>query len=182
MINSFKEYKTYRIRENIIKANLLKRLVFPEPTDTFLRWLRRVEWHYNSKGIAHKVFFIIAYFFYRRISIKSGISISKNVCDIGLSLPHFGSIVVNSNCKIGKNCRIHNNVNIGASGGSSRAPIIGDNVYIGPGAVLFGDIQIADNCFIGANAVVNRSFLEPYSLIVGVPATVVKKIDKAWNE
>lgn len=55
--------------------------------------------------------------------------------------------------------------------GSKKAPKIGDNVYIGPGAVLFGDIEIADNCWIGANAVVNKSFLEPYTYSGAYPFT-----------
>ena len=55
-------------------------------------------------------------------------------------------------------------------------------MYIGPGAVLYGDIEIADNCYVGANAVVNKSFVEPYSVIVGMPAKVIKIETKAWNE
>lgn len=38
-------------------------------------------------------------------------------------------------------------------------PVLGDNVYIGPGAKIFGKVQIADGCKVGANAVVNKSFL-----------------------
>lgn len=73
-----------------------------------------------------------------------------------------------------------NNVNIGANGGSDKAPIIGDNVYIGPGAVIYGDITIADGCYIGANSVVNKSFLEPHSVVVGVPGKVVGKENTTW--
>lgn len=54
-----------------------------------------------------------------------------------------------------------NNVNIGANQGSMKAPLIGNDVYIGPGAVIFGDIEIADGCYIGANAVVLKSVTEP---------------------
>lgn len=39
---------------------------------------------------------------------------------------------------------------------SDNAPIIRDNVYIGPGAKLFGKIKIGNNVAIGANAVVNK--------------------------
>ena len=77
---------------------------------------------------------------------------------------------------------IQNNVNIGANGGSSKAPKIGNNVYIGPGAVIYGEIEIADNCYVGANSVVNKSFLEPYSVIAGVPAKVIKKEELLWWE
>ena len=75
-----------------------------------------------------------------------------------------------------------NNVNIGANGGSSKAPQIGNNVYIGPGAVIYGDISIADGCYIGANAVVNKSFVEPNSIIAGVPAKVIGQEDTKWWE
>lgn len=51
--------------------------------------------------------------------------------------------------------------------------MIGDNVYIGPGAILYGPIAIADNIAIGANALVNRSFVEPDITIAGVPARQV---------
>ncbi|HZK96180.1 MAG TPA: hypothetical protein VFC67_18420 [Prolixibacteraceae bacterium] len=73
-------------------------------------------------------------------------------------------------------------VNIGANGGSCSAPQIGENVYIGPGVKIFGDTIIADNCYIGANAVVNKSFLQKGSVIVGIPAKVVKLEDEVWWE
>ena len=49
-------------------------------------------------------------------------------------------------------------------------PKIGNNVVIGVGAVVLGDIHIADGIAIGANAVVNKSFGEPSIAIAGVPA------------
>lgn len=62
-------------------------------------------------------------------------------------------------------------VNIGADARiSNAAPTIGNNVYIGPGAKLFGQIEIADGIAIGANAVVNKSFWERNISIAGVPA------------
>lgn len=71
---------------------------------------------------------------------------------------------------------------IRASRGKNGAPIIGNNVYIGPGAILFGDITIADNVSIGANATVNRSFTESNVVIAGTPAEIVKRNVPAWNE
>lgn len=59
------------------------------------------------------------------------------------------------------------------TGGAS--PTIGNNVYIGPGAKIFGDIQIADGVKIGANAVVNKSCLHKNAILVGVPAHEVVK-------
>nr|WP_292372222.1 hypothetical protein [Methanosarcina sp. UBA411] len=51
---------------------------------------------------------------------------------------------------------------------------MGNNVYIGPGAKIFGNITIADDIAIGANSVVNKSFYEKGISIAGVPA---KKIN-----
>lgn len=112
--------------------------------------------------------------------MKTGISIPKNTCEKGLTIYHHGSIVVNAACRIGRNCCIMNNVNIGANGGSSKAPQIGNDVYIGPGAVIYGDIIIADGCYIGANAVVNKSFLNPNMIIAGIPARELKHDPEVW--
>jgi serine O-acetyltransferase len=59
------------------------------------------------------------------------------------------------------------------AGCSNRVPTIGDNVFIGPGAKIFGAITIANGIAIGANSVVTRSFLEPNVTIAGIPARKV---------
>lgn len=92
-----------------------------------------------------------------------------------MNIHHYGCIVVNDNARIGDNCNIQQGVNIGQNYSSNQVPTIGDNVYIGPGAKIFGKINIADGCAIGAGAVVFRSFDEPNSVIVGNPARVVGK-------
>ena len=97
-------------------------------------------------------------------------SIPINVFGPGLSIAHYGTIVVNQNSKIGKNCRIHENVTIGSTGGEELAPQIGNNVFIGTGAKIIGNIEIADNIAIGANSLVNKSFTEPGITIAGNPA------------
>ncbi|MBT0889312.1 hypothetical protein KJR38_03095 [Streptococcus lutetiensis] len=54
-------------------------------------------------------------------------------------------------------------------------PVIGNNVDIGVGAKIIGNVTIADGIKIGANAVVNKSFYEEGITIVGVPARKVVK-------
>lgn len=122
---------------------------------------------------------LLAKYKFRKLSIKLGYSIPINVFGPGLSLPHYGTIVVNPDTKVGKNCRIHVGVNIGAH--HDKAPRIGDNVYIGPGAIIFGGVEIADNVSIGANATVNKSVTEPNVVVVGTPAQVVKRGAPSWN-
>lgn len=79
--------------------------------------------------------------------------------------------MVNNEVRVGKNCLVSVCVNVGCAAGRPEAvPVIGDDVFIGPGAKIFGDIRIADGVAIGANAVVNKSFLEPNITIAGIPA------------
>lgn len=112
-----------------------------------------------------------------RISVKLGFSIPENVFGPGLSIVHYGTIVVNANAKVGSNCRIHADTNIGESGGVAGAPNIGNNVYLAPGVKIYGNITIANNTAIAANACVNSSFNIENTLIGGIPAKVIKNID-----
>jgi serine O-acetyltransferase len=59
--------------------------------------------------------------------------------------------------EIGDNCTLYQGVTIGDRGGNGRAAIIGNNVLIGAGAKVIGEITIGENCVIGANAVVTKS-------------------------
>ena len=74
----------------------------------------------------------------------------------GLYIGHFGGITISRDAVIGSNCNISQQVTVGVAGtGAKRGvPIIGDNVYIGPGARIFGKIRVGNNVQIGANAVV----------------------------
>ena len=184
MIKCKEELKKYLNCEKYSNfgANSLRHKILPPPSFIYLRYLRKYEYYKNSQTFKRLIWGSFYYLLLRHQSQKTGIQIPAGTCDMGLTLYHFGSIVINSACKIGKNCCIMNNVNIGANQGSHKAPQIGDNVYIGPGAVIFGDISIADGCYIGANAVVNKDITEQNSVVVGIPAKTIG-IDKVhWWE
>ncbi len=136
--------------------------------------MRKCEFLKNChNGVLGRALFYYFRYRYEMISIRLGYSIPLNVFGPGLSIAHRGPIVVHRNARIGSNCRIHICVCVGTNGGSSKAPQIGDNVYIGPGSKLFGDIEIGDGIAIGANAMVNRSFTQPNITIGGIPARKV---------
>ncbi len=63
----------------------------------------------------------------------------------------FGT-VFNSSIKLGDNCTVLQNVTIGA--GKNGVPTIGNNVYIGAGAIIIGGITVGNNVSIGAGAIV----------------------------
>lgn len=76
----------------------------------------------------------------------------------GLYIGHYGGITVSSGTVIGRDCNLSQSITIGVSGADEKrgAPRIGDNVYIAPGARLFGRINIGNNVKIGANAVIHK--------------------------
>lgn len=94
---------------------------------------------------------------------------------------HAIGCVTHPHAKIGKNCKIFANVTLGAKWCSGERdanpyalPKVGDNVMIGAGAVLLGDITIGDNATIGANAVV-VSDVPNSCYAIGVPAKITPK-------
>lgn len=112
---------------------------------------------------------------YRHYSYKYGIDISyKCKIDYGFYIGHFSGIIIGKDVIIGKNCNISQCVTIGRKnrGGGVGSPVIGDNVYIAPGAKIIGNCKIGDNVAIGANAVVTKD-LPDNSVVVGIPAKII---------
>lgn len=125
----------------------------------------------NGGGILARFFEIIS------MSICShAISAQISVGNGTIFYHHGVGTVVHQDVIIGENCKIFQNVTIGAkiSGKSDNnsVPVIGNNVMIGAGAVLLGNIHIGDNSVIGANAVVLNN-IESDTIAVGVPAYVI---------
>lgn len=136
--------------------------------------LRKTEWYWYSGKCLRNPFnavrFLISKCLLSRRALKLGFTIPINVFDKGLSIAHYGTIVVNDHSKVGQNCRIQECVNLGATGGNSLSPTVGNNVFIGTGAKLIGGITVADGVSIAANAVVVKDILEPNTTWGGVPA------------
>ena len=83
-------------------------------------------------------------------------------------------IVINHKSIIGKNCNLSQGVTIGRTfrGNKKGVPIIGDNVFIGPGAVIIGNINVGNNVAVGANCVVLKD-VPDHAVVVGVPGTIL---------
>ncbi|MFP4846805.1 serine O-acetyltransferase [Winogradskyella sp. PE311] len=185
MIKSKKDYHNYLSRDKIAlginnnsNSEKIKRLISPNYIWIFQKRMRKLEYYTNCRSnLLSKVYTLYLKYLYKKISLKLGFSIPINIFGPGLSIVHYGTIVINSRATIGSNCRMHACVNIGASGGQIEAPILGDNIYIAPGAKIYGNIKICNNTAIGANAVVNKSFEEENTFIAGNPAKKIKEID-----
>lgn len=161
-----------------------KRLYFPDRKNYLISRLTHEDnyliWKYQyylrrEEAAGNK----LAELFWRRkkndLGAKLGIVAYAGCCGKGLHIWHYGSIIISGEAKLGENCTFHGQACIGNDGKSQAAPVIGNNVDIGVGARVLGDIIIADNVKIGANAVVTKSCLEPGVTLVGAPARIVRK-------
>lgn len=94
----------------------------------------------------------------------------------GLYLGHWGHLVINPKAKIGKNCNIAQGVTIGQAnrGKNEGVPEIGNEVWIGPNAVVVGKISIGNNVLIAPNAYVNFD-VPSNSIAMGNPAQIIAK-------
>ena len=105
--------------------------------------------------LLHPVYFVLN----GLVQIMWGIELPRSATiGPGFYIGHFGAITIAPDVVIGSNCNISQDLTIGLSGQGERAgvPTIGDNVYLGPGARVFGKISIGNNVKIGANAVVYK--------------------------
>lgn len=142
----------------------------------FTFWLRTCKYISGKNKIR---FFLlpIAKSILTNYSLKYGIGIHYlTEIGSGFYIGHIGGIIVHKNCVIGKNCNISQGVTLGQTNRGQRkgTPTIGNNVYIGPGAVVIGNIKIGDNVAIGSNSVVTKD-VPSNAVVVGVPGYVISE-------
>ena len=173
MIKSKADLKYYLEQDRIALYRHTKR---PRPAgDEIWKYeilLRKTEYFINcKKSIFGKLIAVWYHYRLRKLGRRlCGFHIPPNTFREGLSIAHWGPIVVHPTARIGKNCRIHQCVTIGATNGQHQAAIIGDNVFIGPCSSIIGQITITDDIAIGANSVVTKSFTDSGITIAGNPA------------
>lgn len=105
------------------------------------------------------------------IEIHPGARIGK-----GFFIDHGMGVVIGETAVVADNVLIYQGVTLGGTGveKGKRHPTVGNNVVIGAGAKVLGNITIGDNSYIGANAVVIRD-VPPNSTVVGVPGRITKQ-------
>jgi len=108
------------------------------------------------------------------IEIHPGATIGK-----GLFIDHGMGVVIGETSVIGDNVTLFQGVTLGGTGKEKgkRHPTLGNNVVVGAGAKVLGNIKIGDGVMVGANAVVIKD-VPMDSTVVGVPGRVVKKEGK----
>lgn len=176
-INSYDDYKYY-LKADLVSSGIEKWGFIQwmrHDVMRFQRCLRKAEFVKNCQnGFVGRAHLFLLRWSLRRLGRSLGLEIALNVFGPGLAIVHPYGIVVSDRASIGKNCRIHAGVNIGIHRG--RAPKIGSNVYVGPGAKIVGGVVVGDGAVIGANAVVVKDV--PSGVTVGgVPARIISNKD-----
>lgn len=84
-------------------------------------------------------------------------------------------VVIGETCVIGDNVTLFHGVTLGGTGKEKgkRHPTIGNNVFIGSGAKILGNITIGNNVKIGANSVILESIPDNVT-VVGIPGKIIK--------
>ena len=177
MINSKKDLKKYISEDKkanyySFKKQLLDCLIggglFPF---SFLKNLRKLEYAINCKKRVRKKIRLIKHLKFCR---KYGCVIPPNVLGCGVRIDHLNGIIINSKVRMGDNCIIFQGVTIGDHGkNNDGCALIGDNCFIGAGALIIGNIRIGNNVYVGAGTVVTHDVQSDVT-IVGNPARILR--------
>jgi len=176
---TFKGYKyliysdLYRIT-GIVNTSTLIWHILSGGTFKYNFWMRTCFYLKHNLLLKYSVY-PFARLFLKHLTYKLGILIPpETTIGSGFYIGHFSGIFINARVIIGKNCNISQGVTIGqANRGKNKGyPILGDNIYIGPGAKIIGAITIGNNVAIGANCVVTKN-IPDNSVVIGVPGHII---------
>jgi serine O-acetyltransferase len=137
-------------------------------------WMRTCIYAKNNIFLKYSIYYLIR-FFLHRLKYRLGISIPPETrIGSGFYIGHFGGIVVNRHCIIGRNCNISHGVTLGIvkRGKNRGSPILKDNIYLGAGAKIIGAVHIGNNVAIGANCVVTKD-IPDNAVVVGIPGRII---------
>lgn len=166
----------YRHTAGFSVPSLLKYLLL-HPGFQYAFWMRTCAYMASHAGLRLLPSYLFARWILRHYSHKYGIYLPYNTSvGPGLYIAHFGGIYVYHKSRIGSNFTIDQEIVLGKSmrGPHKGAPVIGDNVYVGPGAKIIGNVRIGNHAAIGANSVVTKD-VPDHAVAAGVPARVISE-------
>ena len=133
--------------------------------------------HMFSHFLYKKKLFFLARLISQLARFLTGIEIHPGaILGAGILIDHGMGVIIGETAVVGDRITIYHGTTLGGTGnekGVKRHPTVGNNVIIGSGAKVLGNINIGSNSKIGANAVVLNDVPEG-ATVVGVTAKVVK--------
>lgn len=156
----------------LLQALVLKRAFRPIATTRLLQWTAEKP----ARGLLRPPLLLLHAFFrwVAKVDFPHQISLGR-----GLRIDHGWGLVINASARIGDNVTLYHGVTLGQSDHvdadglrSTRYPVIEDDVWIGPHAIVVG-ARVGKGSRIAGGAFVNRD-VPPGSLVVGNPSQVVR--------
>ena len=138
-------------------------------------------WKLHKKSCKSKGLRSVFYAFRaKRIQQKMGGSFPVKPTISYFNTPHsFNGIFISTDAKIGENCTIYQQVVIGSNkikeSKGYGAPVIGNNVLIGAGAKIIGNVKIGNNVRIGANCCVTVDIPDNATVVMEKPRIIIKE-------
>jgi len=165
--------KSIKQRDPSAKSYLEIILCFPGVHALFLHRIAHFLYNVKLPIIPRMISYISR--FITGIEIHPGAKIGKN-----FFIDHGTGVVIGETTIIGNNVILYHGVTLGSRVGNAvkRHPTIGDNVYIGAGAKILGNVKIGRNVKIGAGAIVINDLAEQKTVV----ASVAKEINKIYEQ
>lgn len=164
-----KYLKSIQKRDPAAKSLLYILLLYPSVRAMFFHriahFFYKIHFHFVARWLSQLARFLT------QIEIHPAAQIGKN-----LFIDHGNGVVIGETAIVGDNCTLYQGVTLGGVSLQKvkRHPTLKNNVVVGCGAKVLGDIVIGENAKIGANAVVIKDVADN-DVVVGIPAKSIKK-------
>jgi serine O-acetyltransferase len=169
MLQNFREQIQTIFRGDPAAKSVLE-ILFCYPGFHAILWHRVAHWLYQ-RGVPFLPRFISQVNrFLTGIEIHPGARIGRR-----FFIDHGMGVVIGETAEIGDDCLLYQGVTLGGTGNEKgkRHPTLGNNVVVGTGAKVLGNIQLGDHVKVGAGSVVIHS-VPDYCTVVGVPGHIVR--------
>jgi serine O-acetyltransferase len=150
-------------------------IIMPNPGLKFMTIFRLTQYYRKRNRFLFYFFFL----WLRNLKVKYGFDISyRTQIGKGFYIGHFGGVVIHGDTIIGDNCNISQGITFGVNnyGATKGVPTIGNNVFVGPGACVFGNITIGNHVTIGANTVVTESVRSHVTVMISKVVIIEKDL------
>lgn len=168
-----KDYLNIEYTKTIGNNKSLKHILHIMLTNhpTWLRWkyikyMRKADFYTKSNNIFTYIYHIWCERMKKKYGNLLGFEINSVNIDKGLTICHNGPIVIHGKSVIGKNLCLHGDNCIGNNGINDDCPIIGNNVELGVGAKIIGNVKIGNDVIIGAGTIIVKD-IPDNSVVVG---------------
>lgn len=155
---------------SILALAITSRTFRPVFTLRLCQWSKRQVWPVE----------LIAKLLHRVAQARAGMDLSSRLpAGAGLLLVHGWGIVVSPGARIGANVTLFNGAVIGRkdaitqAGRETKYPVLGDDVWIGPHAIIIGGVTIGEGAIVGAGSVVTKD-VPAHCVVAGNPAKILR--------